>query len=314
MEEERNSFVFYRTFIEQMEGMPEEEQLILLKAIIQYGLDKTETEFDKFYLNGFFKVTKLAIDNATERYDSAIENGSKGGRPSRMTDEQKTEICRRYQNGESYETIAKLFGCSASSVRNIIIKNLKVNNNDGINAGGFNCQNLKGFDCQNLNIDVDVNVDKDIDVNKDVDIDVDKDSNNSNATNDTDLLSRLINKSFYLGTQIDEPTAERIISFCEEHLLPDPVGWFQFCWEKTSSKGLLHEKDRDEAKRIVVSAAINKNGKWSYLPEDYQKWYQERHPKAWSSGITLPPKEECVPADQVGQFFQNIKAKKPETA
>lgn len=133
--EERNSFVFYQTFREQMNGMPDNERLALYDAITNYGLYDEVTEFDAYYLNGMFLHAKTAIDNSTQRYDEAIENGKKGGKPSRFTERQKEVICERYQSGETYEKIAADLNCSYGTVRNIIIKNLKVNDNNNINKG-----------------------------------------------------------------------------------------------------------------------------------------------------------------------------------
>lgn len=73
----RNSFVFYRSFDEAMQEITETDQLVLYRAIVDYGLDGQETVFDSSYLRMAWKLIKPQLDANWRRY----ENGCKGGAP-----------------------------------------------------------------------------------------------------------------------------------------------------------------------------------------------------------------------------------------
>jgi hypothetical protein len=73
----RSSFVFYRSFNEAMEELSETDQLVLYRAIVDYGLDGRETVFDSSYLRMAWKLIKPQLDANWRRY----ENGCKGGAP-----------------------------------------------------------------------------------------------------------------------------------------------------------------------------------------------------------------------------------------
>lgn len=74
--ENRNSFVFYRSFLDAIEDLEEAEQLKAFWYIAQYGLDGLEPD-EKSPARAVFKSTKAQIDANYKRY----QNGTKGGRP-----------------------------------------------------------------------------------------------------------------------------------------------------------------------------------------------------------------------------------------
>ncbi len=81
MSDKKNSMVFYRSFLDAVDEMPEESQLPLLKAIIRYALDdETPKELDS-YCRAIFKAIQPTIDKAILRYKAQCENGKKGGAP-----------------------------------------------------------------------------------------------------------------------------------------------------------------------------------------------------------------------------------------
>lgn len=73
----RNSFVFYRSFNEAIAELSESDQIVLYRAIVDYGLDGQETVFDSSYLRMAWKLIKPQLDANWRRY----ENGCKGGTP-----------------------------------------------------------------------------------------------------------------------------------------------------------------------------------------------------------------------------------------
>ena len=71
----RDSSIFYRSFYEAINDLPDENQLDVYKSIFEYTLNFNEIE-----LNGLartiFTLIKPQLDANNKRY----ENGSKGGR------------------------------------------------------------------------------------------------------------------------------------------------------------------------------------------------------------------------------------------
>lgn len=82
----RNTFIFYRSFAEVLETLPDEEAGRLYKAISKYALDGVETPLEGV-VSGYFKLIKPQLDANIAKY----ENGTKGGRPRKNQTETKTE-------------------------------------------------------------------------------------------------------------------------------------------------------------------------------------------------------------------------------
>ena len=71
---ERDSFIFYRSFFEAIDGLPVENQAHIYKAISGYALNGELIELD-VWENAVFKTIKSQIDANNERF----LNGCKGG-------------------------------------------------------------------------------------------------------------------------------------------------------------------------------------------------------------------------------------------
>ena len=74
---ERDSFVFYGSFIDAMEELPNESQLKVFKAISKFALKGIEPTDLKGGEKAIFLIAKPIILANNERY----VNGQKGGRP-----------------------------------------------------------------------------------------------------------------------------------------------------------------------------------------------------------------------------------------
>lgn len=78
----RDSFVFYRSFAEVISMIPDaEQQITLLNALIEYGLNGTEPDL-QYPLSAMFKQMTSSIAGAQRRYQANVENGKKGGNPN----------------------------------------------------------------------------------------------------------------------------------------------------------------------------------------------------------------------------------------
>ena len=80
----RDSVVFYKSFYEAIECMPESEQLKAYRAIMMYALNGEEVDMEGM-VKAIFMLIKPQIDENNIRY----ENGSKGGRPTTTTTKAK---------------------------------------------------------------------------------------------------------------------------------------------------------------------------------------------------------------------------------
>ena len=76
----RESFVFYKSFYEAIEKLPEEYQLEVIKAIMEYNFNGTTPELSPI-ADAIFTLIKANLDSASARYDASVENGKKGGAP-----------------------------------------------------------------------------------------------------------------------------------------------------------------------------------------------------------------------------------------
>lgn len=72
----RESFIFYKSFLECLKELPDEERLMLYDTIARYGIDGETIETNGL-TKAIFALIKPLIDANTVRY----ENGKKGGRP-----------------------------------------------------------------------------------------------------------------------------------------------------------------------------------------------------------------------------------------
>lgn len=77
----RDSFIFYRSFMESLTCFDDQTRLTVYDAITQYALNEIEPELSGGAL-GIFKLIKPQIDANNRRF----ENGHKGGRPKNQTE------------------------------------------------------------------------------------------------------------------------------------------------------------------------------------------------------------------------------------
>lgn len=115
--EQRDSFVFYRTFKETVDALPTPElKLKLYDAIISYGLTGEYDESDAI-VNAMMKQTCFAIDRAQENYAKAVSGGKKGGARKKFDTEEIKELLAE---GKTHAEVAKILGCSSKTVQRAI--------------------------------------------------------------------------------------------------------------------------------------------------------------------------------------------------
>lgn len=76
----RNSFAFYRSFMDAIEEIPDQIQKAkAYKVIVEYGLNGVEPDTSQdIIIKVLFKQAKPQIDTNNRRYDACVENGKKG--------------------------------------------------------------------------------------------------------------------------------------------------------------------------------------------------------------------------------------------
>ena len=133
----RNSFIFYSSYYDAISELPEDEQGLIYKAIIDYAIAKKEPQNLTPACRMCFKLIKPTIDAALSRYDASVENGKKGGAPKGNSNAQK-------QPKNNLETTQE------QPRNNLETSEIQAKNN--------------------LDIDIDMDVDKDLD--KDIDFEL----------------------------------------------------------------------------------------------------------------------------------------------
>lgn len=85
----RENFLFYGSYYEAISesGLPDDEQGLIYKAIIDYAIAKKEPKYLTSAGKMCFKLIKPTIDSALKRYDASVQNGRAGGRPRNQTQE-----------------------------------------------------------------------------------------------------------------------------------------------------------------------------------------------------------------------------------
>lgn len=113
----RDSFIFYQSFYEAIVELPREVQGEVLTAIVEYGLYGETTESLKPIAKAMMLLIKPQIDANQKRY----ENGCKGGRPRKDTENQNQKETKKKPTKNQKETEPK---------PNV---NVNVNVNDNVN-------------------------------------------------------------------------------------------------------------------------------------------------------------------------------------
>lgn len=116
-----DSFVFYRSFDEVISQIPEPEtQLKFYKAIVDYGLNDTTTDFP-YPLNLLFIQMCASISSAKVKHDKRVEAGRNGGKKSKGGGAPKGN-----QNAKRKTT-------SKQQANDNVNDNVNVNDNDNVN-------------------------------------------------------------------------------------------------------------------------------------------------------------------------------------
>lgn len=138
------SFVLYESVYKQFEILKKRKPdaaADFIEAIMEYGLyGVVPDEESEVWLYGFEQST-TSIQRAKDRYAAAVENGSKGGRPSKNLN--KEDVLQKKEELRTWKAVAKFYGIDEDTLRKIRKswetekaekpKNLNDNDNDNVN-------------------------------------------------------------------------------------------------------------------------------------------------------------------------------------
>jgi len=97
----KESIVFYKSFFEAIQNIPQEEQLKLYNAIFSYSFTEIEPDIEEGIAKAMFILMKPNIDSANARYKASVENGKKGGRPKKETQQKPNKNLNKTQQKPS---------------------------------------------------------------------------------------------------------------------------------------------------------------------------------------------------------------------
>lgn len=79
------------SYYEAVRPLPDDQRLILYDAIMDYAFTDKEPENLSPILNGYFVLLRPNIDSSTKKYSASVENGKKGGRPRKQTQQKPSK-------------------------------------------------------------------------------------------------------------------------------------------------------------------------------------------------------------------------------
>jgi len=149
----RQSTVFYEQWYKIIRELPLKERDKAFKYIFEYAFYgiEPEKERDKTSMSYVvFGMAKPNVDSAQKRYDEAKENGQKGGRPKKVTEEVREKITELRKNGMTQKEVAIELGLSLKTIQRVEKDksqnhnvNENVNDNDNVKSVASNEDNTK---------------------------------------------------------------------------------------------------------------------------------------------------------------------------
>ena len=113
----KNAFVFYESFYDILQMLPSaEDWRMLIEAVCEYAFTGERDPLPTPTLEIAFKHFQISIDSASARYDKAVEEGKKGGRPSKKVFIPPDEWIVAIEKHGSIPKAAKALGLAKSTL------------------------------------------------------------------------------------------------------------------------------------------------------------------------------------------------------
>lgn len=107
------TFVVHKEWLDSIKGLPVEQQDKILAEIVRYGTNTGTVHEDDPVVQAFVNILKNRIDFSKDKYNQKIEMSKTAGRKKSVDDD---EILRLAREGKTSAQIAKILGCSKSTV------------------------------------------------------------------------------------------------------------------------------------------------------------------------------------------------------
>ena len=121
-----NTFIFYGEWIDNIKGLPVEEQDKILADIVRYGTRRELQHVDDSYTSSIVNMLKGRIDTTIADYENKVEMSKTAGRKKKVNDKQIYDMARE---GKTASQIALELGWSKATVdKNEGWKNRKIDN------------------------------------------------------------------------------------------------------------------------------------------------------------------------------------------
>ena len=103
---DRCGFTFLPSYYDALRPLPDEERLALFDAILDYAFQGKEPDLPPL-LNCCFSLLRPNVDASVRRYQANVENGKKGGRPTKQKPNENPSQTQEKPNGNPNETHLK---------------------------------------------------------------------------------------------------------------------------------------------------------------------------------------------------------------
>ena len=103
------TFIMRSSWLDYIAALPLDQRDKILAEIVRYGTEQPMEYANDPVVSSFVNMVKANIDYSKDRYEKKVH----GGRPQKVTDEM---IAQGIREGKTAATMAKEFGCDASTI------------------------------------------------------------------------------------------------------------------------------------------------------------------------------------------------------
>ena len=107
-------FLLLDSYIKAIDQLPPDRQWPFLKAIAEYRMTGKEPEFESPMERMAFTLIKPTVDSTAERYEKAVDDGQKGGRPKKWIDRKEAE--EAYARLKNWDAVSKELNVSVDTL------------------------------------------------------------------------------------------------------------------------------------------------------------------------------------------------------
>ena len=151
MKNQKDTTVIYKSYFDMMELLLNDDHdwREAMTGLLRYGFTGEIPESENPLVQAVYVAAMPTLRTAKERYEKAVENGKKGGKPTEIQDE---DILKLKAEGKTNKEIGKLYGVTEKAIEKRVTKIRKNNPTNPTNL------NDNVYDNENENVYVYSNV------------------------------------------------------------------------------------------------------------------------------------------------------------